>query len=499
MRTTALLIGTRDLCQRLEHQLAALNDPPVVVGWVVPATSTEHHLSNAESEVLSSVNSKINSPILGSLRDLESIIARRKPGVALVSLPAAMRDLIATTRTRLRKLGVPDRFMPTMEDQIAGIGPRSQLDIDYSLLIDRPPKQMDAEAVREVIDGKRVCITGAGGSIGSELARIVSQFDPEQVQLIERSENALFEVDRQLAQKRPELPRRAVLHDVVDAEGTLQWFDELQPQIIFHTAAHKHVPMMENHPAAAVDNNLFGTKSVADAADVIGAERFVLISTDKAVNPVSVMGATKRLAELYVQYLHRQSVTGFSTVRFGNVLASSGSVLEIWSRQIAEGGPVTVTDPRMTRYFMTIPEAAALVIQSAALLDEGVDDGEVFLLDMGDPIRIVDLAMRFVEQHGLVAQLPDTPELAATPGMLPIVYAGIRPGEKLHEDLAFDAESMRPTRHPDINIWTLTPPHDRYVEMMIESLSPHERPGDPTELIDAIRKLLVDPVAMAAA
>ena len=468
-----------------------MDQRPLTLGWVVIEDGQQPiDLSN-------------DGPILGELSELESIIARRRPSVALISLPAAMHELIMSIRTRLRKLGVPDRFMPLLEDQIAGIGPRSLIDIDLSTLLDRPPRQIDQMAVRSVIHGKRVLITGAGGSIGSELARIVSRFDPKRLILVDRSENALFEIDRQIARSAPQLNRKALLHDVVDAPATLAQFREYVPEVVFHAAAHKHVPMMEDHPAAAVDNNLFGTKSVADAAHTVKTDRFVMISTDKAVNPTSIMGATKRLAELYVQHINRRSSTGFSMVRFGNVLGSSGSVLETWSRQIADGGPVTVTDPRMTRYFMTIPEAAALVIQSAALVVPDNECGEVFLLNMGEPIRIVDLARRLIEQHGLEAVAPDNAVVlrhpAAKPGSIALVFTGIRPGEKLFEELAFDAEAMRATRHPDINIWELPVPDERFIEQMISQLSPTRRSRDASALAAQIRGLIPESAAQMAA
>jgi FlaA1/EpsC-like NDP-sugar epimerase len=258
------------------------------------------------------------------------------------------------------------------------------------------------------------------------------------------------------------------------------------------------VPMMEDHPGAAVDNNLFGTKSIADAADAAGADRLVMISTDKAVNPTSIMGATKRLAELYVQYLNRRSRTAFSMVRFGNVLGSSGSVLETWAKQISDGGPVTVTDPRMTRYMMTIAEAAALVIESAALVDPASPAGEVFLLDMGDPIRIVDLARRFIAMHGLTPVLPEE----ATPvegAWLPVVFTGIRPGEKLHEELAFDPEAMRETGHPGINLWLLGEPPEEIIGAILSALSPSRRPGDPEAVAELIRGLVPDMARPVAA
>ena len=459
----------------MDQQLQLLELPPVRLGWVI------NDLPNQSGP---------RGPILGNLDELEVLIARRRPAVALVSFPGVMKDLISSVRTRLRKLGVPDRFMPTLEDQIEGIGPRSHLDVELSALIDRPAREIDDEAVAGVIRGKRVLITGAGGSIGSELARIVARYEPNSLILIDRSENALFEIDRQIARKFPALSRKSLLHDVVEPTTTLAHFRRLRPQVIFHAAAHKHVPMMEDHPASAVDNNLFGTKAVADAADEIGAERFVMISTDKAVNPSSIMGATKRLAELYVQHINRRSATAFSMVRFGNVLGSSGSVLETWSRQIADGGPITVTDPRMTRYFMTIPEAAALVIQSAALVDLNAECGEVFLLNMGDPVRVVDLASRFIQLHGLDPVLPQIETTNSGAGTIAVVFTGARPGEKLHEELAFDAEAMRPTRHPDVNIWELPTPADSFIQQMISRLSPARRWSDPAALAREIRGLI---------
>jgi FlaA1/EpsC-like NDP-sugar epimerase len=411
-----------------------------------------------------------------------------------------MTELVISVRTRLRRLGVPDRFVPTLDDLVAGVGPRTHWDVDLEALLARPPRAIDDDAIARLIANRRVLITGAGGSIGSELSRIVAGHDPAHLALVDRAEeNAIFEIDRRVARWFPDLPREALLHDIVEARPTRAHFERLRPQVILHAAAHKHVPMMEDHPAAAVDNNLFGTKSVADAAAGVGADRLVMISTDKAVNPSSIMGATKRLAELYVQSVNRRHDIGCSMVRFGNVLGSSGSVIEIWSRQLAEGGPITVTHADMTRYFMTVAEAASLVLQSAALVETGLDDGEVFLLDMGEPIRIADLARRFVELHGLAPAASEAEAEAAGPAAVRITFTGARPGEKLHEDLAFDAESMRPTPHDDINIWMLPPPADRYIEQMVRALDPARRPEDPVALSRLIRRLvpeMVQPVAV---
>ena len=488
MSQTAIIIGQRENCRQLERQLDVLRDRPISLGWVL----TDHddvadHLED-------------DAPTLGTIEQLEAIVARRRPALAIVSLPAVMTELITTIRTRLRRLEIPDRFIATLEDQLAGVGPRSVPQLDLSALIDRSPRMIDQEAVRTLIKGKRVLITGAGGSIGGELSRIAATLEPAQLILVDRSENALFEIDRQIARRAPDLPRRAVLHDVVEAEATKAQFQLVQPEVVFHAAAHKHVPLMEDHPAAAVDNNLFGTKSVVDAADAVGVERFVMISTDKAVRPRSIMGMTKRLAERYVQFVSTRSETWFATVRFGNVIGSAGSVLDTWARQLAEGGPITVTDPQMTRYFMTIPEAAALVMQSAALLDAPSSAGTVFVLDMGEPLRIVDLARRFIEAHGLDAQLPGAEVGPSTlAGQMRIVFTGVRPGEKLHEQLAREPDALEPTTHPDILAVRLSEPDEAQIDQMLTELSPEHRSGDPVGVAAIVRRLIATELHPAAA
>jgi FlaA1/EpsC-like NDP-sugar epimerase len=459
--TRAIVIGLPESCRRLERQLALLPAPPAVVGWIVPPPADR---ASAAS-------------VLGTLDDLEAVLGRERPDVALVALPAAMGEMVTTVRTRLRRAGLPERFMPTLEDQLAGVGPRSRFEIDLAELLDRPRRAIDERVVRGAIEGKRVLITGAGGSIGGELARIVSGYGIGELILVERAENALFEIDRQIARRAPELTRRAVLHDMVDAEGTMKVFDRLEPDIVLHSAAHKHVPMMEDHPAAAVDNNLFGTISVLDAADAVGVERFVMISTDKAVNPRSVMGATKRLAELYVQDRARRTATGCAMVRFGNVLGSSGSVLDIWSREVADGGPLTVTDPRMTRYFMTVAEAALLVIQSVAFVQPEAREAAMFLLDMGEPVRVLDLAKRFCTLHGLDSET------------MRLVFTGARPGEKLHEELAYGSEALEPTGHPEIHRLRLVAPKPEFVRKMTRALAPGRRDPEAAEVARVVLDL----------
>jgi len=433
-------------------------------------------------------------PSLGSIERIRTIVDGCGASVALLCLPAAMSGLIGRTQRALEEAGLTVRQLPLIEDIAAGHcdpGLRSPTGaVDPAVLLGRKSRSVDPVLVRSVVEGKRVLITGAGGSIGSDLSKICAAHDPSLLILMDRSDNALFEIDRQLRSLHPCVNRRIVLHDVVDAPRTLERLEELRPDIVFHAAAHKHVPLMEDHPGAAVNNNLFGTVAVADASVAVGVERFVMISTDKAVNPTSVMGATKRMAELYVRSLNEcQSATRFSLVRFGNVLGSACSVLPIWGKQIAEGGPVTVTDAAMTRYFMTIPEAAALVIQSAALVEPSSRRGqEVFVLDMGEPVRIMDLAHRFIEAHGLkpvVDHDADGGTGTPVPGVR-IELTGKRPGEKLHEELAYDIEDLAPTAVSGVRAWAGARPDPEEIAGMLSAMSRIRTRTDVGSVIDAI-------------
>ena len=489
-----ILIATPRAAGQLIRQVRLLpsDQQPHIIGVV---TALEAAGSDARCTDIESV------PCLGDIGRLDHILTAQPVDLALVSLPAAMTSLITSVRTHLRRLNIPERFLATLQDQLAGVGPRSLFTIDPAELIDRSGFRIEESLIRSVVTGKRVLVTGAGGSIGSELSRIIARYDPAELLLMDRSENALFEIDRQIARSHPTLKRAAWLHDVTESQRTHAYCLAARPEVIFHAAAHKHVPMMEEHPALAVRNNLLGTKAIADAAAATGCRRFVMISTDKAVNPASIMGATKRLAEQYVQHMNRVSETRFSMVRFGNVLASAGSVLRIWEDQIREGGPVTVTHPEMTRYFMTIPEAASLVLQAAAIDPEpGSADSslteptsDVFVLDMGPPVRILDLARRFIQAHGLEPVVDDA--LAAPrpvthlPGSIRIVFTGVRPGEKLHEQLAYEVENMRPTDHPGIHVWRASaPPSQRVLAAVrdLAALCAEQESCAPREVVAAI-------------
>ncbi len=321
-------------------------------------------------------------------------------------------------------------------------------------LLGRPPVKLDTPEIQRFLADKRVLVTGAGGSIGSEVCRQIVRFCPERLVLLDRSEFGLFEIHRELKRHWLGADLRPVIADVCDPPRLASVFADERPQVVFHAAAHKHVALMEHNPGEAIKVNVFGTANVADAAIEAGVRAFVFISTDKAVNPTSVMGATKRIAERVV--LAKQgSATRFCCVRFGNVLGSSGSVVPIFAKQIAEGGPVTVTHPAMKRFLMTIPEAAGLVMQAGAT----ARGGEVFVLDMGEQVKILDLAELMIRRAGF------------EPGRdIAIRYTGVQPGEKLEEELAGEGQMTRPTRHRKIRVWQLAPVTASDVAMELQRL-----------------------------
>ena len=469
-------------------------------------------------------------PWLGVIDDLASIQSQADADAAVVCIPEAFSRIAQRVRASLAALRLPSTFLPTPEDLLAPSAPAAagapradgqavapgnlpplEKTFDPSFLIGRPPREADHEALaraNRLLRGKRVLITGAGGSIGSELALAVASHEPELLILMERAENSLFEIDRRLAERFPRLARKSMLHDVVEAESTLEWLRQLRPHVVFHAAAHKHVTVMEDHPSHAINNNLFGAKSIADASLAAGVGRFVMISTDKAVNPRSVMGATKRFAELYVRSLNRPgSPSRFSMVRFGNVLGSACSVLPIWSRQIADASPLTVTHPEMTRYFMTIPEAARLVIQAGALDPEEARGADIFVLDMGAPVRIIELAERFARAHNLSPRIinretdgamaagaprPGASHPGALPGALPgaidIVFTGPRPGEKLHEELAHASEELRPTPAEGVLAWAGVATDSADVRALVETLGKARWSADRDEVVACIAR-----------
>ena len=326
------------------------------------------------------------------------------------------------------------KIIRSLEDRLEGDNRMPIRDIEINDLLRREPVTLDTDNIGKLIEGRRVLVTGAGGSIGSEICRQIIGFNPQSLVLLGRGENRIFAIEKELQSQETSTTLHACIADVTNRQRMEQVFKTHRPEVVFHAAAHKHVPLMEANVGEAIRNNVMGTKCVADLADQFGVRSFVLISTDKAVHPTSVMGATKQIAERYVHTLSQESATRFIVVRFGNVLGSAGSVVPLFQEQIRRGGPITITDRRMTRFFMTIPEASQLVLQ-AATMGAG---GEIFVLEMGGQVRIVDLARDLIRLSGL-------PENAVD-----IIFTGVRPGEKLYEELYFDDEQTLPTSHPKL-------------------------------------------------
>ena len=374
-------------------------------------------------------------PVVGRLDEIPSVVRRYAIDEIVIAMPSVPGAALRRVIQAADEAGVPTRTVPGLFELISGTKSVSALrKVEIEDLLRREPVKTDLDRVRGLAHGKTVLVTGAGGSIGSELCRQIARLGPSRLLAVGRGENSVFELVQELTRTFPELPVVPVITDVRDRTRLEMVFQSHRPATVFHAAAHKHVPLMEQNVGEAVLNNVLGTQVVSELAVRYGAERFVLISSDKAVRPSSVMGATKRLAEGVVQAAGRGSSCRLVSVRFGNVLGSRGSVIPTFMRQIAAGGPVTITHAEMTRYFMTIPEAVQLVLQ-AGVMGRG---GEVFALDMGEPVRVLDLARDLVRLSGLSEQDVE------------IAYTGMRPGEKLYEEVFFDEENASPTEHPKV-------------------------------------------------
>lgn len=370
-------------------------------------------------------------PVLGGRKDLHRILAATLPDEVLIAIPSAPPKTIREIVEALERYKVPITTLPNLGDVLNGSVTTSQIrNLSIEDLLVRPKVDLDPEPVSRLIRSKRVLVTGAGGSIGSEMCRQILALRPAELVLLDRYENGLYAIGAELGRRPKDSVLWTVIADVGDANRISEVFSTYRPELVFHAAAHKHVPMMELNPCEAVKNNVLGTRCVARAADRCGVERFVMVSTDKAVNPTSIMGVTKRVAEFVVQDIGRRSPTVFSTVRFGNVLGSTGSVVPLFLEQIKTGGPVTVTHPDMRRFFMLIPEAVTLVLHAATI----ASGGDVFVLEMGEQIRVADMARNLIRLSGFV---PDQD--------IEIKYVGIRPGEKLYEDLVGTDEISEPS------------------------------------------------------
>jgi FlaA1/EpsC-like NDP-sugar epimerase len=375
-------------------------------------------------------------PVFGSLADIPDMVLTHDLDEVVIAMPRASGATVRQVVRAALEAGVKTRTVPAMFDIISGrVSVASLRQVEIQDLLRREPIQTELELVRSLATGETVLVTGAGGSIGSELCRQLARLEPAQIVLLGHGENSIFDIQAELGDHFPTATLVPFIADVRDRERLRHAFDHYQPYAVFHAAAHKHVPLMEENVAEAVTNNVLGTKNVVELSAEFAVEHLVLISTDKAVRPTNVMGATKRVAEQLVQEIAERQRRNFVAVRFGNVLGSRGSVVPTFLRQIQSGGPVTITHPEMRRYFMTIPESVQLVLQAGAI-GKG---GEVFVLDMGEPVKIVDLATDLIRLSGL--------EVGSD---IEIRFTGTRPGEKLYEELFFSSENAYPTEHPKV-------------------------------------------------
>ncbi|EGL19485.1 MULTISPECIES: nucleoside-diphosphate sugar epimerase/dehydratase [unclassified Paenibacillus] len=377
-------------------------------------------------------------PVLGNREAIIDVTEAHDISDIVIAIPSATKKQITEIIEICKKTKAKLKIIPKLSDLIHGkVSIQEIRDVDVEDLLGRDPVKVDLHGIADYLSDKSVLVTGAGGSIGSELCRQIASFNPSKLLLLGHGENSIYAIEMELSRLFPKIKLGTIIADIQDQKRLETIFKEFLPQVVFHAAAHKHVPLMEKNPTEAIKNNVLGTRNVADCADKFGSERFVLISTDKAVNPTSVMGTTKRIAEMYIQSLNMTSKTIFAAVRFGNVLGSRGSVIPQFKQQIAHGGPVTVTHPEMIRYFMTIPEAVQLVIQAGAI----AQGGEVFILDMGEPVKILNLAKDLIRLSGFVPNED-----------IAIQYTGMRPGEKLYEELLTSEEGLTSTLHNRIFI-----------------------------------------------
>lgn len=415
-------------------------------------------------------------PVLGTTKQLKSLIIANEVEDVIIAMPSADGRVIRAVMDNCRNANVTLKTLPSIGELINGTLTVSQIkNVEIQDLLGREPVVLDRASIGGYLSGKRVLVTGAGGSIGSEICRQVARFLPAKLILLEQGETALYEIEKELVARFPELRILPLVADVRDREKIFAAFDEFIPEVVFHAAAYKHVPMMEYNPAQAVLNNVFGTRNVADAAHECRVANMVMISTDKAVNPTNVMGATKRAAEIYIQAISRKSATKFTTVRFGNVLGSNGSVIPLFKEQIASGGPVTVTDKRVIRYFMTIPEATQLVLQAGSMSS----GSEILVLDMGDPVRIVDLAEELIRLSGFTPYED-----------IDIVFTGLRPGEKLYEELLLDGENILPTAHDKIKVLAPVTVELDPIREGLEKLYGAARRDDINSLMELLKQLV---------
>lgn len=394
-------------------------------------------------------------PVLGGITKIEAIVKNFSIDHIVIAIPSLNRTELNKIFAECVKTSAKTQILPMLEDLVTGkVSVKQFRDVQVEDLLGREPVDLDIQSITAIVTNKVVLVTGAGGSIGSEICRQLAAFYPKQLILLGHGENSIYTIEMELKERYQQSPIEfiSVIADVQDERKMMSVMSTYRPDVVYHAAAHKHVPLMEENPEEAIKNNLIGTINTAEAARWNGVKAFVMVSTDKAVNPTSVMGATKRLAEMVIQYLNTESETKFVTVRFGNVLESRGSVIPLFKRQIEKGGPITVTHPDMVRYFMTIPEASRLVLQASAL----ANGGEIFILDMGQPVKILDLAKNLIKLSGFSLE------------EIEIEFTGIRPGEKLFEELLNENEVYEQQIYPNIYVGK---PSDLFIQEIEELIS----------------------------
>lgn len=438
----ALLIGNSVNAARVAHLINGQLDLNVRIQAMVAPGKFHKHSQFSDLRVIA------------GLDDLPKTMREHNASILFViagSVPAKSLRMLLDAAS---KHDFQIKILPTLNEQLRGMDQMPIREVSCEDLLRRKPAELDLDAITRFVTDKCVMVTGAGGSIGSELCRQIMRFQPSEIILLGRGENRIFHIERELRGQNSAITLTPRIVNITDLQRMREVYETHRPDVVFHAAAHKHVPLVEQNIGESIVNNVLGTKNVADLADEYGVDRFVLISTDKSVNPTSMMGCTKQMAERYCQALGSQSNTRFISTRFGNVLGSAGSVVPIFQKQIQQGGPITITDRRMTRYFMTIPEATQLVLQAATM----GDGGEIFVLEMGAPVKIVDLATDLVRLAG------------HPPGSIDIVETGMRPGEKLFEELYYKNEKSLPTKHDQILSSTSRPFSFDDVESQVLSL-----------------------------
>ncbi|KIL52995.1 polysaccharide biosynthesis protein [Jeotgalibacillus campisalis] len=445
-RKRTLIIGAGSAGTMVARQLIQNKDCDLLPVGFIDDNRSKHHLDI------------MGIPVLGGVDSIAAAVEKWQIDNIVIAIPSLNKKELNTIFSECIKTPADTKILPMLEDLVTGKVSVNQVrDVRVEDLLGRSPVEMDLALLSDSIKNKVILVSGAGGSIGSEISRQISAFYPKQLILLGHGENSIYTIEMELKEtfKGSSIEFITEIADLQDEEKMMEVMRDYQPDVVYHAAAHKHVPLMERNPEEAVKNNIIGTKNIAQAADWHGVKTFVMVSTDKAVNPTSVMGASKKLAEMIVQHMGQVSNTKFVAVRFGNVLGSRGSVIPHFKKQIERGGPVTVTHPDMIRYFMTIPEASRLVIQAGAL----AKGGEIFVLDMGEPVKIVDLAKNLIKLSG--NSLDE----------IPITFTGIRPGEKLYEELLKEEEVQDEQIYPKIYVGKSTELFMDEIEEILTSYS----------------------------